>query len=433
MATSGSWRAARASHFDVHGFTARAIARAGALVALGHDFESAYYNPANMLSRKRVHLGFGFDLVAPRLAVRQVAGDTAVRSPDTGLGFHLGLSVPLGGILADRVAFGFALQHPLTSGTSVTSRDPSVAHFTRHQDTSDRLVLAAGLAVELHPLLRLGAGLQLLAALDGRVSASLSLAEGRFNQESIDIALTPSLGPTLGLSFGPVAGLRAGVAWRHRLELDYALPVSVRIEEVGDLDVTVRGTSLYTPSQLALGLGWESAPAGTPGVSLEAGLTFEFWQGAPPVGADFALILDDSALRPPSPDAPEGEAILRHTASAVEAGARDTTTLRLGAEWRLAEAPLALRGGYAFRPTHLPRPVRASNLLDSDSHVASLGAGVTFGDPFDDAQSPVHLDVTGSLTALARRSVVKLDPPYTAYEASGLVWALTVDLRHDYD
>jgi hypothetical protein len=433
---AGSTRPARASFFDVFGFSARAIARAGSLVALGHDYDAAYYNPANILSRKRVHLGFGFDLVAPATDVQQVGGPFDVRHPATNLGFHLGMSTPIGGIFDDRIGFGLAFFHPLTTGTSVTASDPSTIYFQRHQDLPDKLILAAALAAEPFDWLRVGLGVQILAELDGRVNAALSLAEGRFNRELIDVELVPTLAPTAGLALGPFEGVRIGATYRHALSLAYRLPVVVAIEEVGDLTVEVDGVSLYTPSQLALGVGWDSGPVDAPGVSVEAGLTLEFWRGAPPAGASFRLRVDDSAIRPPSPGDPQDtpEFILDNRSDAIPLGERDTMTLRLGGEWRV-DGTWALRAGYAFRPTHLPRPIYLANVADTDIHVASLGGGVTFGDPTGDSASPIHLDFSAQLTALGRRSVLKAPVEGNvqgAWEASGLIWAFSLDLRHDH-
>ncbi len=428
--------AAKASFFDVHGFSARAIARAGSLVALGHDYDASYYNPANILSRKRVHLGFGLDVVAPSSDVRIVSGDFDVQTPSAGLGFHLGMSTPIGGIFDDRVGFGLALFHPLASGTTVTSPDPSSIYFQRHEDLPDKLVIAAALAFEPVDWLRLGIGAQILAELDGRVDAALSLAEGRFNRERIDVELVPTLAPTAGLALGPFEGFRFGATYRHRLALSYALPVNVDIAEIGDLIVEVEGTSLFTPSQLALGLGWDSGPVDQPGVSVELGLTVEFWDDAPGAGAAFTLIVDDSNIRPPSgTDPADGPSnILDNRASPIPLGARDTTTFRLGGEWRV-DSLLDLRAGYAFRPTHLPRPIYLANAYDADAHIASLGAGFTFGDPTGDSAGPIHVDVSAQLTALTRRGVIKAaleGNPQGAWEASALVWAFTVDLRHDH-
>lgn len=424
---------ARASFFDTYGFSARAVARGSAFTALGFDYDAAYYNPANVLSRKRVHLGFGLDFVAPRTDFRVAAGTFDPIAPDTNLGFHLGFSTPIGGIFDNVLGFGLAFFHPLTAGTNVSSVDPSRPWWYRYQSLPDKLVLAAGLAVEPLPWLRLGVGAQLLAALDGTVDAGVSLTEGRFLSESIDLEVVPRLGPTLGLALGPLAGLRLGATYRGALELDYRLPVRVDIEQVGLLDVLVEGVSLYTPHQLAFGLGWESAPAPEPGWSAELGLTLELWSHAPPAGAHFLLTIDDRHLQPNDP-AGEPDRIIDVQGERIPLGAVDTLTPRAGVEWR-PDAQWALRAGYFYRPTHLPDPVYQTNTLDASAHVLSVGGGVMFGDPTGDQAAPLSLDLALQWTWLTDRSVVK-DPlagsPQGAYQAGGHIWHISLDLRHDH-
>jgi len=428
---------ARASFFDTYGFSARAVGRGNAMAALGFDYDAAYYNPANILSRKRVHLGIGFDLIAPDFDVRSVEGETDPIYPETTTGFHLGMSTPISGIFGDKLGFGFAFFHPLSTGTNVSSVDPSTPWFYRYQSLPDKLILAAALAFEPVDWLRIGVGVQILAGLDGRVDASLSLAEGRFLRESIDVEVVPTAAPTLGLALGPLplfgGELRFGATWRSDLELEYSLPVTVDIDEVGALKVLVKGTSLYTPNQLALGLGWESASFPATGVSIEAGITYEQWSSAPPAGARFALTIDNAHLHPSDPqDVPED--LIDVNADLIPLGAKDTITTRVGLEWR-PTTYLALRAGYFYRPTPLPTPIYQTNTLDSGAHVISLGAGFTFGDPTGISAAPVSIDLSGQLTRLSTRAIEK-DPiagnPQGAYEASGLVFHLSLDLRHDF-
>ncbi|HRE92338.1 MAG TPA: hypothetical protein PK095_24695, partial [Myxococcota bacterium] len=136
----------RASFFDTYGFSARAISRGNAMVALGFDYDAAYYNPANVLSRKRVHVGFGLNLVAADLAVTALSGTFDPVEVDDNLAFHLGFSTPIGGIFGDKVGFGLAFFHPLTTGTNVSSVDPALPWWYRYQSLPDKLVLAAGFA-----------------------------------------------------------------------------------------------------------------------------------------------------------------------------------------------------------------------------------------------------------------------------------------------
>jgi len=429
---------AQASFFDTYGFSARAVARGNALVALGFDYDAAYYNPANVLSRKRVHLGFGFDVVAPSMAFA-AQGDFHPLMPDDNLAFHLGFSTPIGGGGARKIGFGLAFFHPLTTGTNVSSVDPARPWWYRYQSLPDKLVLAASLAAEPFRWLRLGVGAQLLAALAGRVDASVSLAEGRILRESIDIAVVPRLGPTFGLALGPFggdagAGLRFGAAFRGALELDYRLPVRVDIEQVGELAVILQGVSLYTPHQLALGLGWDSAAAPMPGFSVELGLTWELWSHAPPAGASFLLSIDDRHLQPSTDPADQPDKIIDVVGAGAPLGAIDTLTPRAGLEWR-PDPHWALRAGYAYRPTPLPDPIYQTNTLDASAHILSLGVGLVLGDPTGATAQPVNLDLALQWTRLAARAVEK-DPlagsPQGAYLAGGDLWHIAIDLRHDH-
>lgn len=431
---------ARASFFDTYGFSARAVARGNAMVALGFDYDAAYYNPANVLSRKRVHLGFGLDLIAPTLSVDALQGTFDPVGVEDNLAFHLGFSTPIGGIFGEKLGFGLAFFHPLTTGTNVSSVDPALPSWYRYDSLPDKLVLAASLAGEPLPWLRLGLGAQILAALDGQVGGAISLAEGRFLSEFIDLEVVPRVAPTFGLALGPFlggpdgGGLRFGATLRMSLELDYRLPVKVDIEQLGVLDVLVEGVSLYTPDQLALGLAWESADAPSPGVSVELGLTWERWSAAPPAGARFLLAIDDRGVRPPTDPQDLPEPLIDIRGEPTPLGAVDTLSPRVGLEWR-PTGNTAVRAGWFLRPTPLPLPVYQTNTLDADAHVVSLGAGLLFGDPLGDSAAPVGVDLTLQLTAIGSRRVDK-DPaagsPAGAYELSGHIWHVSLDLRHDH-
>jgi len=433
---------AHASFFDTYGFSARAVARGNAMVALGFDYDAAYYNPANVLSRKRVHLGFGLDLVTPSLDLTPLAGTFEPVAVDDNLAFHLGFSTPVSGVFDEKIGFGLAFFHPLTTGTNVTSIDPAEPYWYRYQSLPDKLVVAAAFAAEPFPWLRLGVGAQVLAALDGDVIAAISLAEGRFLRESIDVDFVPRLAPTFGLALGPFplpgqpegAGFRFGATLRMSLALDYRLPVTVDIEQVGTLDVLVEGVSLYTPDQLAVGLSWESAPAPEPGVSVELGLTWERWSAAPPAGARFLLRIDDSNVRPPTDPQDTPDYLIDVRGERTPLGAVDTLTPRLGLEWRPTDT-LAIRGGWFYRPTQLPVPIYQTNTLDADAHVLSLGAGILFGDPLGAEAAPVGIDLTVQMTAIGSRRVDK-DPlagrPSGAYDIGGHIWHVSLDLRHDH-
>lgn len=423
---------ARASLWDTFGFGARATALGGATAAHATDYDAVYYNPAGLLNRKVAHFGLGLGLVAPRLSVHRAFGQDEVQPliPGHNVGFHLGASTSIGGVFKEKLALGFVLFHPIVNFTRIESIDPAIPHFYRYQNLPDKLIVAFALAGEPVWWLRLGVGIQVLASLSGNVTGAVSLTENRFTRQTIDVAVDVVGAPTAGLALGPFSGFRFGATWRSPLSLSYRLPIEFLIEEVGVLRVLIDGTSLYTPGQLALGLSWASSEPGEEGLTAEVGLTWERWHKAPPEAAIFELSVDDSVIRAGEH---EPQDLIRAEGPALPLGARDTVTPRAGLEWR-PSAMWAVRGGWAWRPTPIPRQIYQTNSLDSTAHIVSLGAGLAFRDPTRVSRAPLHIDLSVQATILDRRVVKKAEggTPDGAYWFDGVVWNALLDLRHDF-
>jgi long-subunit fatty acid transport protein len=421
---------AHASLFDTYGYGARATAMGGAMTAQSTNYDAVYYNPANLLTRKSAHFGLGFNVLAPQLSVDRVSGGGPFqpRLPEPNVGFQLGAATAIGGVFQERMAFGVTLFHPLLQLTRIESIDPIQPTFYRYDSLPDKLILAFALAGEIAPWFRLGVGLQVLAGLGGGITTSVSLVEGHFTQEAIDIDVDANAGLTAGLALGPLWGLRLGITWRSRLELSYDVPIEVLIEEIGVLNVLIQGVSLYTPDQLAIGLSWESALPDEAGFTVEAGITWEHWSIAPSHLAAFHLTLNDSVISDG-----EAEELIAVHADAIPLGAVDTVTARLGAEWRPVAA-WAVRGGYFYRPTPLPSPIYQTNTMDASAHVLSLGGGFMLQDPERASRSPLRIDLGVQLTLLTPRTVVKAPEASLdgSYRFGGVVWNATLDIRHDF-
>jgi hypothetical protein len=406
------------------------------MAAQSTNYDAVYYNPANLLTRKAAHFGFGFNVLGPQLSVERVSGEDPLlpRLPEPNVGFQLGAATAIGGVFQERLAFGVTLFHPLLRLTRIESIDPIQPTFYRYDSLPDKLILAFALAGEPLSWLRLGVGLQVLAGLGGGVTAAVSLVEGRFSHEAIDIDVDANAGLTAGIALGPWWGLRFGATWRGRLELAYSLPIDVLLEEIGVLNVQIEGVSLYTPDQLAVGLSWESATPDEPGVTVEAGLTWERWSIAPSHLAAFHLTLDDSLLRAEDNEGDrEAQEIIAVHADAIPLGAADTLTARLGAEWRPV-SEWAVRGGYFYRPTPLPSPIYQTNTLDASAHVLSLGGGFIFQDATRAPRSPLRIDLGLQLTVLSPRTVEKAPEASLdgSYRFGGVIWTATLDIRHDF-
>ena len=165
-----------ASIFDTYGKGARGTALGGSLVALSATYEAVYYNPANLLAKKANHLGISVSGVFPMLSLEPSAPDASFQPllPSLNGGLTLGISVPFGGVLKNKVGLGVTFFHPLGKVTRVESIDPATPYFYRYQSLPSKFILAAALAAEPVPWLRFGIGTQVLAELGGRVHAALS-------------------------------------------------------------------------------------------------------------------------------------------------------------------------------------------------------------------------------------------------------------------
>ncbi|MFT5431444.1 MAG: hypothetical protein ACI9OJ_002140, partial [Myxococcota bacterium] len=98
---------AHASWFDLFGFGTRAQGMGNALTAGSRDYHATYYNPADLLARKQVHLGIGLNYLEPMLGIDRDQDSPATSViPERNLGVHLGLSTPIGGVFEQKLGFG---------------------------------------------------------------------------------------------------------------------------------------------------------------------------------------------------------------------------------------------------------------------------------------------------------------------------------------
>ncbi|GMV39304.1 MAG: hypothetical protein AMXMBFR64_10200 [Myxococcales bacterium] len=421
---------ARASLLDTYGFGARGTAMANASTAPSEDYEAVFYNPANLIARKEVHFGYGLNWVAPMLTIDRRQTDSTWESvvPEDNLVVHAGISVPWGGVFERKVSFGAALLLPLLRLTRVESIDWHVPQFSLYENVPDKLALLLGVAYEPIPELRLGVGVQILAELQGAARVSMSLLDNRVTSRDIRLDVFGAAAPTAGVTVLPVPELRIAASYRAALSLDYALPVQVVVEEIGNLDIVIRGVSLYTPHHLTLGVSYLTPVA----LTVSAELGWAMWSLAPSPAVDVHVTLDDSALVHGQAGGTVAD-LIRVDSPAVDMGARDILSPRVGLEW-VANELVTVRGGYAFRPTPLPAPVHQTNFIDSPAHTTSLGASFTFADPLEHHRKPLTVGIALQWTLLEERAVDKPDPndPVGDYTAGGSIFNLGIDFSHDF-
>jgi long-chain fatty acid transport protein len=349
-------RPAAASALDLFGFGARGPAMGDTGVAFADGFEAVYLNPANLAlaTRRRLTLGTQggrFDLNA----------DGASRPVDSLLGLTVGatLPIPLGGVMANRLALGLGFYLP--AGIVNRGRVPPPGSVWMPLLESRTEVVGVQLAAAVRPLpfLTLGAGVLALAALEGRIVITADAA-GRFGTRAEEELVTDYAlicGATLLLP----KGLRLGVAYRGESSSGFDMAIEPQLGSSLPLGVPVMivaGISQFDPAQLAT----EVALTLPHQVLLSANLTFKRWSS---YGAPTANVTEGSPPQPPP-------------------GFRDTFVPRLGIEVGfplLAQLHGVARGGYFFEPTPIPEQRAETNMLDNHRHVLSLGVGLDIGRP----------------------------------------------------
>jgi len=417
-----------ASLLDIYGFSSRGTAMGNAQAAVADDYTAAFYNPAALTQRKQVNVGAGFIATVPSLHIdRDARGSTVPNElPPSFAGIHLGALFPLGGRLENRFALGLALYLPTLNLLRAEGIDPQVPQYYLYQNLPDKYDLLGAAAFEFAPWLSAGAGVQVLAGLDGAVDLHVDLENRTVAQRAVNVEVSPVAAPTVGLFSRPVDGLRLGASWRGALSLDYRLPTRLVISELVDLDLDIGGTVLYSPHVFNVGAAFTFASLD---LVASAELSHALWSRAPDPSPRFEIDIEGELVR----GLGLGDRFDVGNGAAVDLGFVDTTTVRFGLEQRPAER-LAVRAGYAFRPTPAPVPTEAFNYIDADAHLLSLGAGVSFKDPLEIRENQLHVDVAWQLTLLHELRVEKsigARDPVGDYSAGGRIHSVSVSLRHD--
>ncbi len=423
---------ARASVLDLYGFNPRGTAMGNAQAAAADDYTATFYNPAAMTQRKQVNVGAGFVLTSPRLHVDRDHPTPAQRGiaaelPPDFSGVNLGALFPLGGKFDHRVAVGLAMYLPtlnLLRGEGVDSRVPQ---FYRYQNLPDKYVLLASLAFEIGPWLSLGAGVQTLAGLDGGVELDLEVANRRVRERAVQVNVFPTAAPVAGLFSRPIPPLRLGASWRSELQLDYSLPSAIRIDDLLDLNLDIGGTVLFSPHTFNFGAAYDVAPWH---LLVSAEVSYELWSRAPDPSPRFTVDI--------AGEIPEGlgigEALDIGNGAPVVLNFRDVPVFKAGVEHHPGGGRFSVRAGYTWRPTPSPVPTGAFNYIDNDAHILAAGAGISFADPLEIQQQPLHVDVVYQATLLVEQQVAKsrgAADPVGDYSAGGTIHSFGISLRHD--
>lgn len=352
LAPSGT---ALASGPDLFGQSPEVAALGGAGATTAEEFDATFHNPAGLAFGGRGTFSVGYLRVASWLHIHE-----ETRSIEEPNGIVVGLAEPVPLVLGGRIRVGLGVYVLPDTIVRVLTRLPDDPTYPLLENRTQRLVVLPGVAVRLASWLAAGVSVNFFAGLDGPASAR----EGptRAVETTVYEEIYARAALLAGLRAEPWRSLRIALVYRQEFFVPYAVQTRNLVGgNAIDIDVDARG--LYTPHELALGVGWDD---GVWRASSE--VTYERWgdQDRPYVRVR-SVLPAVGPLVPPSLPSPF----------------RDTVHLRLGAGRAVRLAPdrtLELRAGVGFEPAAVAEQTGRQNLLDADKLTTALGAGLVLGD-----------------------------------------------------
>lgn len=425
LSVLGSATAARTNPIDAFGWGARAPALGNAYAAVADDSAASYYNPAGLARAPGLRIDLGYQAAMPQLDVsgtRQALFNTS--------GLAAGLVLP-GQIRSVRFAIGVQLFLPDLHVTRIHVLQHDRPRLALYDNRTQRLYLAANLALRIVPGLYVGGGLAFMSRSDGTAQLRGTLAVSDPQQSQLESAISQDLFavryPQVGALWEATENLSVALVYRHRFLLDLVqrFDINADVQDPGrpplllngKLRETAYSVDLFQPWQLVLGLAgrWRR-------LLLSFDLTYARWRDQPPPASTFNLDLDIGEL---------GNAVeIPQPKPYPDPGFFDLLIPAVGIEGRVVEGAaggrvaLDVRGGYRYEASPVPAQLGESSFGDADKHTVSAGLGVELRRLGQVLPGPVSLDVFFAGTVLPRRTFLKADPRSAVgdFTVGGGVW-----------
>jgi long-chain fatty acid transport protein len=429
---------ASASPEDIFGYGPRSTAMAGTGAASSDDYEAAYTNPA-LLSRLRLKtLVIGYQDATFNLHANGPGLPGSIGyDPATGILIGIGLPVPFGGVLKDRVGLGIDFYTPSSLLVRGNIPYPETPQYVLLPDRAQTLAIRAGIGLDLGYGIRVGGGFGALAELDGSVVVSTSSTGGVGStvQDQLVAVYAPTFGATFDVPVLLGHPFRVGVTYRGQLEARFAVDIdATKLSTLNIPVLNISGIAQFDPAEVAFEAAYDTKP-----FTVAVGATYKKWSAYPgplePTTTCPPALLACAAL--PTPN------VTFH----------DTVVPRIGVERTLLlsqRARLHLRAGYAFEPTPSPGETPSSQAIDAKSNmlvnvqtryfdasrnIFAFGTGIEIPPVTLDAYGQVHVLVPRTITLdtatpapTSFGAVPPLGGPSTTAELGGTVLACGVTL-----
>ncbi|MGE3636492.1 MAG: OmpP1/FadL family transporter, partial [Sandaracinaceae bacterium] len=379
---------ALAQPMDTYGMGSRSVALAGAVTADVEDFSANYYNPAGIVRSGEMRVGIGWFGVDHELSMNGLDSNV-----DPAHGIVVGLNVP-GHIDDFRFAFGLGVHlndQRISRSRSLPRQRP---RWEFYDNRPQRTFLAAHVAIQPWDWLRIGGGIGFLSYTTNELTIRGSIditnpERGSRLEHSLDGELFTIRFPQVGVQVQPIEELNFGIVYRGEYALsndliavvgsrDPTSPDAVTIEAgpltiPGYLNLLTASTNAYAPHQLSFGVSANPIPE----LRLSAELTWLLWHlYQSPIGTTnveleitvppelMGMIMVPDSITPGMP---------------VDPFFQDRVVPRFGVEWMALHdenVEVDIRAGYFYENTPVPEQRGYTNLVDTDRHAFSLGAGL---------------------------------------------------------
>jgi long-subunit fatty acid transport protein len=371
---------------DTFGVSARVNAMGGAGNAISNDGFAAYHNPAGLsrcadhqMSMDIRHSSYG--LTSTRVGADAPPDSTRPLRDPTRISIGACLRLPYH--ISAGISFGIGLEDP---GTLRLDSGRSQPAFPMYGDSLEFLSVNMALAYRPVRQLAIGAGASILVNSELAISAFVPVGQpdamGNNTNLSFNIGwhMKPTAAPYVGILVEPHRRIRIGMTYRGALAHHINLPMSITavfLQWEVPIPMQFSVDSWYTPQSLSMGAAIEASRDITVSTELTwydygalAKSSFPYLNISEIPGTMGSVL---GLVGIPNPDAP---------------GFRSVWAARAGAEGRLLDGRLAIRGGYALRTSSLPDPgARNTTLLDGVTHSFTMGGGYAFGRRWDELES----------------------------------------------
>ena len=336
-----------------------ATGRGGAWIAGANNQFAQYHNPAGLIRVRRPTVNVGWSAVHQDVRFRRLKAEPET---DTDLFYEpvenqakpfsipqLGFTTPLPGKLGERIVVAVGFISPFAPSSLYPEEGPQ--RYTIKDTGIYQFGVGPSVAVRLHPMLTLGAGVQWSYL---QLTETIDITVNGIDDPTGDIAVEaavvdPStLTGNVGLLFDPVEPITLGLSFTPGST--YSARGEGTLDFTGNAFEWLLNEPTYVDDDIALAISLPHvARAGlavrpVPTLEIEGAVVWQGWSSLEDIEiTDIDVTVDTDSFLIPEDQRTVDERIV------LPAGLRDTVSLRLGAEWQ-ADERLALRMG-GFRET----------------------------------------------------------------------------------